>query len=176
MRIASTVIEKERSCGVYSQPREIIMFELKPYTRRNAVASRNPFRDIDDFERAFFGLDPYNFFRDTGLGDFRTDLKDTGDSYLLEADLPGFDKKDIKIEMNGDLLTINAERHSEHEEEDKKKNYIRCERSYGSYSREFDISGVEADGITAKYENGVLTLNMPKKTKTTPEARRLEIE
>ena len=152
------------------------MFELKPYTRRNAAATRNPFRDFDDFERAFFGLEPYRYFTDTGIGEFRTDLKDTGDAYLLEADLPGFDKKDINIEMNGDVLTISAERHSEHEEEDKKKNYIRCERSYGSYQREFDISGVEADGITAKYENGVLTLNMPKKQNTVPEAKRLEIE
>ena len=152
------------------------MFELKPYTHRNALASRDPFRDLDALEREFFGLTPYRFFADNGLGEFRTDLKDNGTSYVLEADLPGFDKKDIKIEMNGDILTITAERHSEHEEEDKKKNYIRCERSYGSYSREFDISGVEADGITAKYENGVLTLKMPKKSKTLPETRKLEIE
>ncbi len=152
------------------------MFELKPYSRRNAVAARNPFRDLDELERDFFGMTPYGFFRDGGLGEFRTDLKDNGDSYTLEADLPGFEKKDINIETNGDVLTINAERHSEHEDEDKKKNYIRCERSYGSYTRQFDISGIEADGITAKYDNGVLTLNMPKKTKTEPETKRLEIE
>lgn len=151
------------------------MFELKPYTKKNAAAYRDPFREFENLEREFFG-NPYALFRGNGLGEFRTDLKDDGDKYTLEADLPGFDKKDINIEMNGDVLTINAERHSEHEEEDKKKNYIRCERSYGSYSREFDISGVEADGITAKYENGVLTLKMPKKSKTLPETRKLEIE
>ena len=149
------------------------MFELRPYTRRNTPATRDPFTEL---EREFFGMNPYGFFRDTGLGEFRTDLKDTGDSYVLEADLPGFDKKDIEIEMNGDTLTISAERHSEHEEEDKKKNYIRCERSYGSYQRAFDISGVEADKIGAKYENGVLTLTMPKKTKTLPETKKLVIE
>ncbi|MBR6917985.1 MAG: Hsp20/alpha crystallin family protein [Clostridia bacterium] len=151
------------------------MFELKPYTHKNAVASRNPFHDLDEFEREFFGLNPYRYFKESGLGEFRTDVKDNGDSYMLEADLPGFDKKDINIEMNGDTLTISAERHSEHEEEDKKKKYIRCERSYGSYVREFDISGIEADGITAKYENGVLTLDMPKKNKAAPESKRLEI-
>ncbi len=149
------------------------MFELRPYTRRNTPATRDPFAEL---EREFFGMNPYGFFRDTGLGEFRTDLKDTGDSYVLEADLPGFDKKDIEIEMNGDTLTISAERHSEHEEEDKKKNYIRCERSYGSYQRAFDISGVEADKIGAKYENGVLTLTMPKKTKALPETKKLVIE
>lgn len=152
------------------------MFELKPYTRRNTLANRDPFRELDNLEREFFGMNPYGFMRDTGIGEFRTDLKDTGDSYVLEADLPGFDKKDINIEMNGDVLTISAERHSEHEEEDKKKNYIRCERSYGSYQREFDISGVETDKIGAKYENGVLTLTMPKKTKTLPETKKLVIE
>ena len=152
------------------------MFELKPYTRRNTPAARDPFRELENLEREFIGMNPYGFMRDTGLGEFRTDLKDTGDAYVLEADLPGFEKKDINIEMNGDILTITAERHSEHEEDDKKKNYIRCERSYGSYERQFDISGVESDGITAKYENGVLTLNMPKKTKTLPETKKLVIE
>jgi len=152
------------------------MFELRPYNRRNALANRDPFRELENLEREFFGVNPFGFSRDFGIGDFRTDLKDNGDSYTLEADLPGFDKKDINIEMNGDVMTINAERHSEHEEEDKKKNYIRCERSYGSYTREFDISGIDADGITAKYDNGVLTLNMPKKAKELPEAKKLEIE
>ena len=151
------------------------MFELRPYSRKNTAAV-NPFREFDDLEREFFGINPYRFFREGGLGEFRTDLKDNGDSYTLEADLPGFEKKDINIEMNGDVLTISAERHSEHEEEDKKNKYIRCERSYGSYTRQFDISGVESDGITAKYENGVLTLDMPKKKETIPESRRLEIK
>ncbi|MBR0302927.1 MAG: Hsp20/alpha crystallin family protein [Clostridia bacterium] len=152
------------------------MFELRPYNHRNAAAKYDPFRELNDLEREFFGLAPFRYFKESGLGEFRTDLKDCGDSYMLEADLPGFEKKDIAIEMNGDVLKITAERHSEHEEEDKKKNYIRCERSYGSYTREFDISGVEADAITAKYDNGVLTLNMPKKKETLPESRRLEIE
>ena len=53
---------------------------------------------------------------------------------------------------------------------------IRCERSYGSYSRNYDISTVNADAITAKYENGVLKLNLPKKQATTPATRTLMIE
>lgn len=152
------------------------MFELRPYTRKNTPAARDPFRTFEDLEREFFGLDPYGYFRDSALGGFRTDLKDNGDSFTLEADLPGFDKKDITIEMDGDVLKISAERHSEHEDEDKKSKYIRCERSYGSYEREFDISGIEADAITAKYDNGVLTLNMPKKAEKAPETKKLEIQ
>ena len=107
---------------------------------------------------------------------FKTDVKDEGDRYELEADLPGFDKKDIHLDINGDTLTVRAERHSEHEEKDKKGKYVRCERSYGSYSRDFDLSGVKADEIKAKYENGVLKLTMPKKTEALPESKHLEIE
>ena len=64
----------------------------------------------------------------------------------------------------------------ETEEKDKKEKVVRVERSYGSYSRSFDISGVDADQIKAKYENGVLKLTLPKKQVTLPEGRRLEIE
>ena len=143
------------------------MFELRPYFHRNN-AMYNPFREMDEFEKQFFGT---NF-----MDEFKTDIKDEGNHYELEADLPGFDKKDIKLDINGDVLTISAERHSEHEEKDKKNKYVRCERSYGSYSRDFDISGIKADAITAKYENGVLKLKMPKKTEQVPETHHLEIE
>ena len=115
-------------------------------------------------------------FFDGGMDTFKTDVKDEGDRYELEADLPGFDKKDIHLDINGDTLTVRAERHSEHEEKDKKGKYVRCERSYGSYSRDFDLSGVKADEIKAKYENGVLKLTMPKKTEELPASKHLEIE
>ena len=71
---------------------------------------------------------------------------------------------------------FNEMRHSEHEDKDKKGKYIRCERSYGSYQRSFDVSGVKTEDIKAKYENGVLTLDMPKKTETIEGKRRLAIE
>ena len=74
------------------------------------------------------------------------------------------------------MLTVRAERHSEHVEKDKKGKYVRCERSYGAYSRDFDLSGVNSEGIKAKYENGVLKLTLPKKTQALPESKHLEIE
>lgn len=151
------------------------MFEMRPYNRRNHMANYNPFRDMDEFEKNFFE-NPFSMFETGSLAEFKTDITDNGDSYLLEADLPGFDKKDIKLDINGDLLTIHAERHSEHEEKDKKNKYIRCERSYGSYSRQFDVSGVKTDEIKAKYDNGVLKLTMPKKSNELPESHHLEIE
>ena len=150
------------------------MFEMRPYAKKNN-SLYNPFRDMDEFEKRFFAS-LFGFFENGVLDEFKTDVKDEGDRYELEADLPGFDKKDIHLDVNGDTLTVSAERHSEHEEKDKKGKYVRCERSYGTYSREFDVSGVNTEGIKAKYENGVLKLTMPKKADALPETKRLEIE
>ena len=145
------------------------------FTRKNdAMTAYNPFRMMDELERSFFG-EPYGF-RGAALAEFRTDVKDEGDAFVLEADLPGFDKENIHLDVEGDVLTITAERHSEHEDKDKRGKFICCERSYGSYSRAFDVSGIVADGIKAKFENGVLTLTMPKKTPALPTSKRLEIE
>ena len=142
------------------------MFEITPYTHRS-LDLFDPFRELSNFERGLFGKNSVAF---------STDIRDNGDSYLLEADLPGFEKKDIHLDINGDVLTVSAERHSAHEEKDEKGKYIRCERSYGAYSREFDLSGIAADKIGAKYENGVLKLTLPKKQEQVPASRRLEIE
>ena len=148
------------------------MFEIMPLNHRNHISSYNPFRDLDAFEKAFFGD---RFF--SGSPElFRTDIKEDDGTFILEADLPGFDKKDINIDLSGDYLTIKAERHSEHEDKDKKDSYVRCERSYGSYSRSFDVSGIDTDKIGAKYENGVLTLTMPRLEPQAPASRQLTIE
>lgn len=151
------------------------MFELRPFSGRNQMGY-NPFREMDEFEKRFFGEPFGSFFRSGDIGEFKTDIKDEGDSFVLEADLPGFDKKDIHLDLNDGVLTIQAERHSEHEEEDKKSKYVRVERSYGQYSRQFDVSGVDTDHIKAKYDNGVLRLTLPKQQAVLPEPKRLEIE
>ena len=153
------------------------MFELRPFEHRANRAMRpyDPFREMEDLERAFFG-GPFGGERFGTLAEFKTDIQDKGDSYLLEADLPGFKKEDIHIDLDGETMTISAERHSAHEEKDKEGNYLRCERSYGSYRRSFDISGIEESGLKAEYADGVLKLTMPKKQQTVSSARRIEIQ
>ena len=144
------------------------MFELRPFERRNnRMTAYNPW---DEMERAFFGDGAWN----RSLAEFKTDIQDKGDSYLLQADLPGFKKEDIHIDLDGETMTIRAERHSEHEEQDKKGSYVRCERSYGSYERAFDVSGIDTDKIGAQYADGVLKLTMPKKSATV-RAKQIEI-
>ena len=143
------------------------MFEIIPFTRRNNNTSvYDPFEAFNEMEKRFWG--------DSTASILKTDIKDNGDSYELIADLPGFNKEDIKVDLDDDRLTISATRHSEAEEK-KGSNYIRIERSYGTYSRSFDVSGINTDEIGAKYENGVLTLTLPKQSEKVETSRSIEI-
>ena len=144
------------------------MFELIPFDRhvRN-VAAFDPFREMDELERSFFG-------NGRNVSSFRTDVTDTGDAYKLEAEPPGFSKEDNKIDVENDVLTISAQRSEE--KKDEKHNFVKRERFYGSFSRSFDVSGINVDGIEAAYTHGVLTLTMPKKQEQLPASRRLEIK
>ena len=144
------------------------MFELIPidrHTRR--MANFDPFREFEEMERSFWGNTP-------AVNHFRTDVIDTGDAYQLQSELPGFKKEDITIDVENDVLTISAER--KFEDEEKKPNFVKRERCYGSFSRSFDVSGVNVDGIEAAYHDGVLTLTMPKKVEQQPAKRSLEIK
>lgn len=94
----------------------------------------------------------------------------------ITADLPGFEKENIHLDLYDDALTISAERHSEHENKDKRDKYLCCERSYGSYSRTFNVTGIDTAAIKAKYDKGVLELILPKAAKEEKSAKRLEIE
>ena len=143
------------------------MFELTPFGYRR-VSAYNPFRELEEMSRSFWN--------DTELTAFRTDIKKQDGNYILEAELPGFKKEDISIYIDKDCLTISAEHKSEENEDDKDKGFIRRERYYGSYSRSFNIKGINADAISASYNDGVLTLTMPEKTPEIPAARRLEIQ
>ena len=144
------------------------MYEMMPFTRNHGVDLYRPFRDLEELERSLFA--------NGSAAAFKTDIRDTGDAYVLEADLPGMKKEDIHIDVDGDRLSISAERSAVREEKDENGGYIRCERSYGSFSRSFDISGIRGEDISAAYADGVLTLTLPKQTKTVPAARRLDIQ
>ena len=144
------------------------MFEIMPFDRRSYRMSYNPFRELEQMEKNFWG--------DQQVNPFRTDISETADGYTPAADLPGFRKEDIHIDIDDDILTIQAERKDSKDEKDDKGDYIRRERYYGSYSRSFNVSEIDVESIKAAYENGVLTLTMPKKAPAKPECKHLEIE
>lgn len=140
------------------------MFDLMPFDYRNGSIDK------------FFGDMARSFFSEGGnsFSSFRTDILDKGDKFVLQAELPGFQKEDIHIDINNDVLTVSAE-HKE-EKEEKQDGYIRRERTFGSFARSFDISGVQTDSIAARYENGILELDLPKVQSKLPEARKIEIQ
>ena len=138
----------------------------------NYPDSFNPFHEMEEFEKNAFN----GFFGNQDLATFKTDVMDEGDHYELEADLPGFRKEDIKLELQGDNLVISAERHSNAEEKNKDGKVVRMERSYGSYQRSFNVSEIDTNNIHAAYEDGVLKLTLPKIQTQLPESRVLEIE
>ena len=121
-----------------------------------------------------------NFWGDSTLGRFEgfsTDVIDQGDHYQLEAELPGFDKEDIHIDLKNDMLTISASHNEESEDKDKKHHYIRKERRSSSYSRSFRVENLEAADISASYNNGILEVSIPKKEiAPKEETKRIEIK
>jgi len=126
--------------------------------------------------------DEFNrFFEDFGLGsavaqeDFSPamDIRETDEAYIVEADVPGIKREDVKIEINDDVLTIKGERKVEQEEN--KKDYRRIERQYGSFRRSVSIpDGIQHDAVEAKFVDGVLRVTLPKREDTKP--RRIEVK
>ena len=125
---------------------------------------------FDDFERSFFSNGRNQ------LPAFRTDIQDKGDHYLLEADLPGFQKEDIDLHVQDGVLTITAKHDETRENKDESGKYVCRERRTGSYARSFDVSGIREDGIGASYENGVLKLTLPKQGEQAPVSRKIDIQ
>ncbi len=141
------------------------MFGMIPFDRNE----HSLFNYLDEMERNFWSGNISDAMQ------FRCDVQDKGDSYLMEAELPGFESKDIKIDLNGSNLVISAQRDESTEKKDENGGYLFRERKCGSFSRSFDVSGIDTDSIRASYKNGVLELVLPKKNAQLPSARRIEI-
>ena len=142
------------------------MYTMIPFTHMS-----RSFNDLfDEMERSMFPAQQQG-----RLPAFRTDIRDQGDHYLLEADLPGFQKGDIDLHLEDGVLTITA-KHQETAENKQEGKYICRERRVGSYARSFDMSGIQEDAISAAYENGVLTLILPKQGEVVPQSRKISIQ
>ena len=96
----------------------------------------------------------------------KTDVRETESTYELDVDLPGFTKDEVNVELKNGYLTIQAAKGLDKDQSDKKGKYIRQERYAGACSRTFYVSeGVEPEDVTAKFENGILQLSIPKEAK-----------
>ena len=115
----------------------------------------------------FFNNDLFNWesnFANTGNSMPAVNIKETGDSFLVEMAAPGMEKKDFEIELDGNALTISSEKQNESEEKEG-ENYSRKEFNYQSFYRTFHLPKevVNSDKIKAKYDNGLLRLEIPKR-------------
>lgn len=119
----------------------------------------------DPFGTRFMqGRDP--LFGKHGKALMRTDVRETEDSYELDVDLPGFKKDEIDLDLQDGYLTIRAAKGLDKDEQDKRGKYIRQERYAGALSRSFYVGeAVEPDQVSAKFEDGILRLTVPKTAK-----------
>lgn len=140
------------------------MFSMIPFRGNHSVVRGNdsfynPFSD--DFFRAFFGNDFANGIL-SAQRPLQVDVRDEGDHYLLEADMPGMSRENVHVDVDGDMLTISTEVNDVNETEEA-GHYVCRERRYGRASRSFNLDGIRSDGIAAAFKDGVLRLTLPKR-------------
>ena len=107
----------------------------------------------------------------------KTDVRETEDTYEVDIDLPGFKKDEISVDLEDGYLTIRAAKGLDKDEKDKKGKYIRQERYAGACSRSFYVGDVKPKDVSAKYEDGILKLTLPKRdARQLPNQNRIAIE
>ena len=136
------------------------------------VPRRNSFDLFDNF----FGDDDFFSKKERNL--MKTDIKEKKDKYIIEMDLPGYEKENINLELNNGYLEISAkvERNEENNDEEK---FIRRERFFGECSRSFYVGDdVTEEDINAEFKNGILKIEVPKKEaeKEEPVIKKIEIK
>jgi len=132
------------------------MFGIIPI-KNNKMQERGSIFDIDSIISDFFS-DTFMGF--AGGNSIKADIKETEKEFVIDAEIPGAKKEDIKLDLREDRLIISIEKSEETKEE--KDNYIRKERRSGAASRSFLVENVNHEGVTAKYENGILSIVLPK--------------
>ncbi|CUH95828.1 hypothetical protein P22_1913 [Propionispora sp. 2/2-37] len=135
------------------------MFGLVPF--RNKMAARRDY--LDQLMQGFFDDDFLSPVRNMANA-FRVDLRETDNEYIVEADLPGVKKGDITLHYENQYLTIAAKR--DETQEEKEENYVRKERRYGQFQRSLYVDNVLEDQIDATFNDGVLSVTLPKKDKS----------
>lgn len=102
------------------------------------------------------------------------DISENENAFVLKAELPGVNREDINIDINHKTLTLKGEK--KFEEKTEKENYVRVERSYGSFSRTFALSDkVDTENVKASYKDGVLEVTLPKKEEAKPKEIKVEV-
>lgn len=149
------------------------MFGLTPYKKNQGLGSLK--NDPWDFESMF-----ENFFNSSLIPSFysnnvhmKVDIKENEKEYIVEAELPGINKEEVNIELNDTTLTISVTKNEQVSEE--KENYIRRERHQSSMNRSFYVENVNNEKVDAKFDNGILSIILPKRETTVPKNKKIDI-
>lgn len=172
----------EFGLGIQTSARrkEMNLKTLEKWNPFRASSSWNPFHEIEEMQNRLASLfDTRRLLKNREEGFSLTewtpavDIVEDDKEYTIKAELPGVNKEDVKVTVEGGVLSITGERKEEKEEKDKK--YHRIERSYGSFVRSFTIpEGGMTDKIGAEFKNGVLKLHLPKDEKA--KARMIDVK
>ena len=128
------------------------------------LVPRNNNLGVSLFDNMFddFFKDPF-FARNNTAKVMKTDIQEKDNNYILDMDLPGYDKEDVKAQLKDGYLTITAQKNTNNEEKDEQGNYIRRERYCGKCSRSFYVGdSIKEEDIKASFNNGILELTFPK--------------
>ena len=113
--------------------------------------------------------------KDSEFSKMKCDIYLKDNNYIMEMDIPGFNKEDVKIEVDdNDYLTITAEKSDESSEDEKE--YVRKERCYGKYQRSFYVGDIDKENIDASFDNGILKVTMPKKQEEKSSKKTIEVK
>ena len=143
-----------------------------------SIFGENLFDDFDNFNfdkalnrmsRELYGKHSRNMMK--------TDVRETDNSYELDIDLPGFKKDEVKLDLKDGYLTVSASKGLDRDQKDKEGRYIRQERYVGACSRSFYVGDVQPKDVSAKYEDGILKISLPKQApKQLPQSTLIAIE
>ena len=130
--------------------------------------------EFDLFDDMF--MDPFFERKESRL--MKTDIREKGNNYIIDVDLPGYEKEDIDIEMENGYLKITAKTNKSVDESDKEEKYIHKERYYGECSRSFYVGeNLKEEDIKASFKNGILSLTFPKEApKQLEEKKKIQID
>ena len=124
-----------------------------------SIFSENLFDDFfgRDFEKNLFGKGLYGSQNQL----MKTDVKESENGYMIDIDLPGFNKEDVNVELKDGYLTVTASQSKNNDEQKEDGRYIRRERYMGSCTRSFYVGNVKPEQVSGRFEKGVLSLNSP---------------
>lgn len=152
------------------------------YEKQN---NQKPSKEISTHEKHYDVFDPFfdGFFRFPSFKNefkeldklMKTDVREEENGYTLEVEMPGVKKENVNLELNNGYLTIEAKQNSNNDEKDKKGNYIRRERYFGSSARSFYVGDIKEEDIEASLDSGILKIYIPKE-KREENKKRIEIK